>query len=99
MKYRQVKGTMFRVRCAWHNYLIEVVDDEDQMKSLAEACAEIALGGDHITSVTQVFADRTGTPRVSVLTTKEYRQALKDVSERMRKEEEAKYIRVNHSTR
>lgn len=77
MKAKELKKNfVFRVRHCTGGWLVEA-DDHDPIQSLAEFCAEKAVNGYLITSVTQIFDCRTDTPRVAVLSSPEYKDALK----------------------
>ena len=77
MKSREIKGLVYRVRTLSGGFLVEVPEDVDHMQELGEFCAEMVHKGHHITSVTRVFACSTDTPRISVLSSKEYKDAMK----------------------
>ena len=74
--YRQIVGMLFRVKCMYRSYLVEVYDTGLDNDELAEFCAKISAKGEIITSVTRIFENRSETPRVSVLTTKTYKRYL-----------------------
>lgn len=81
---RVLEGDVYRVRTSFgSSWLVETAADRS-MKGICEFCAEKAAKGDLITSVTQIFANRTATPRVAVMKRPEYKAAFK--SENMEKE-------------
>lgn len=73
---REIEGILFRVRGVFHSWLVEVSPHKVE-EELAEFCARKELSGDHISSVTRVFATTSDSPRVRVLSTPEYKAALK----------------------
>lgn len=76
MEARELKGLVFRVRHNTGGWLVEV-EDCDPIRELAEFCAKKAVSGYLITSVTRIYDCSTDTPRVSVLSSPEYKDALK----------------------
>lgn len=76
MKARQIDGIVFRVRTTHAGFLVEVPDDGDTLGELARFCADLSLRGYIISSVTRVFDVDTATPRVAVLTSKEYKSEI-----------------------
>lgn len=76
MEARELKGLVFRVRHNTGGWLVEV-GDCDPIQELAEFCAKKAVSGYLITSVTRIYDCSTDTPRVSVLSSPEYKDALK----------------------
>lgn len=77
MKARKIEGIVYRVKTTHAGFLVEVPDEGDTIGELARYCADLTMRGYIISSVTRVFDADTATPRVSVLTTKEYRDEIK----------------------
>lgn len=77
---RKIEGCLYRVKTAYGGCLVEV-SEEKSIQELIQFCAELTLKGEMITSVTRIFVTSKETPRISVLTSPEYRQALKDLQE------------------
>lgn len=76
--YRYTTGNLYRITtCFGTGFIVEVDEDENEKQSLADCCAELELQGYHITSVTRIFSCSRETPRISVLSSKEYKLALK----------------------
>lgn len=73
---RKINGILYRVRTPYAGYLVEV-SEENSFQELAEYCASLSLKGAAITSVVRVFADSRDTPRMSVLSSPEYKEAMK----------------------
>lgn len=73
---REVKGILYRVRGVFHSWLVEVSEEHAQ-EEIAEFCARKSMVGDSITSVSRVFATSTDSPRVRVLSTPEFKAAIK----------------------
>lgn len=78
----EIKGLVYRVRSHSRAWLVEVDEDCDQISALAEFCAEKAVMGYLITSVTRIFDSSPDTPRISVLSSPDYKKAY----EKARKE-------------
>lgn len=68
------------MKTVYGGYLVEV-SEEKSIQELAQFCAELSLKGEMITSVTRIFVTSKDTPRIIVLTSPEYKQALKDLQE------------------
>lgn len=77
MEARELKGLVYRVRTKTAAWLVEVPDSNDPIQDLAEFCAEKAVSGYLITSVTRIFDCSTDNPRVAVLSSPEYKEAVK----------------------
>lgn len=73
---RKINGSLYRVKTAYGGYLVEVSEGKP-IQELAQFCAELSLKGETITSVTRIFVISKDTPRISVLTSPEYKRALK----------------------
>lgn len=89
MKARKIEGIVYRVKTTTGGLLVEVpleggaiVDYDKAEKELARYCANLSMRGYIISSVTRVFDVDTATPRVSVLTTKEYRDEIKRLTKK-----------------
>jgi len=78
MSAKIINGLVFRVNMYGHSYLVET-SEVDVDRDLAELCARLGRKGEVIQSVTRVYDDSTRTPRIAVLTTPEYKQAMKDL--------------------
>lgn len=76
MGARKIEGCVYRVRSTVRAMLVEV-SEENPMQELAEFCAELTREGFLITSISHVFASDTSTPRVAVLSTPEYKDAVR----------------------
>lgn len=66
---------LYRVSTMYGGYLV-ACDVATADKDLASFCAKLSARGAVIKSVVRIFEDSKDTPRVSVLTTKEYKNAL-----------------------
>lgn len=80
MRVRKIEGIVYRVKTTTGGLLVEVplegsaiVDYDNAEKELARFCADLSMRGYIISSVTRVFDVDTATPRVAVLTSKEYK--------------------------
>lgn len=82
MKARKIEGIVYRVKTTHAGFLVEVPDNGDTLGELARYCADLTMRGYIISSVTRVFDADTATPRVSVLTTKEYRDEIKRLTKK-----------------
>ena len=71
----EIKGLVYRVKSKSAAWLVEVDECEDQIAELAKFCAEKAVAGYLITSVTRIFDCSTDTPRITVLSSPEYKVA------------------------
>lgn len=76
-KARRIEGIVYRVKTTHGGLLVEVPDEGDTMEDLARYCANLSMQGYIISSVTRVFDADTATPRVSVLSSKEYKAEIK----------------------
>lgn len=83
MSLIELKGAVFRVRALTNAWLVEVPFEEDHIAALARFCAEKELIGHHITSVTRIYDCSKDTPRIGVLSTPEYKEALCQVRKEM----------------
>lgn len=85
MKARRIDGIVFRVRTTHAGFLVEVPDDGDTLDELARFCADLSMKGHIISSVSRVFDTDTATPRVCVLSSKEYKNEIRRLMEEARK--------------
>lgn len=74
---KEINGRLFRVRGPYSAWLVETSPYGDWLQELAEFCAQKAVAGQVISSVTELYAHDTSTPRVAILNTKEYKAAFK----------------------
>ena len=84
MEAKRIEGVVYRVKTTHGGLLVEVpIEDssfaafDEAEKKLARYCAKLTMSGYIITSVSRVLEAENATPRVSVLTTKEYRNEIK----------------------
>lgn len=78
MKARRIEGIVYRIKTSTAGYLVEIPDENiDPIECLARYCAALVLDGCHITSVTRILERDSETPRVSVLSSKEFKDELK----------------------
>ncbi len=82
MKTKRIKGIVYRIKTPYGGFLVEVPDEGDTMGELARYCANLSMSGCIISSVTRVFDADSATPRVSVLTTKEYKDEVKRLTKK-----------------
>ena len=82
MKTKRIEGIVYRIKTTHGGFLVEVPDEGDTIGELARYCANLGMSGYIISSVTRVFDADTATPRVSVLTTKEYRDEIKRLTKK-----------------
>ena len=82
MKAKRIEGIVYRGKATHGGFLVEVPNEGDTMGELARYCANLSMSGYIISSVTRVFDADTATPRVSVLTTKEYRDEIKRLTKK-----------------
>lgn len=77
MEAKRIKGNVYRVKFPTGGLLVEVPEGSDDICELAKFCANLSMSGYIITSVTRVFDSDGATPKVSVLSTKEYKNEIK----------------------
>ena len=82
MKAKRIEGIVYRIRTTYGGFLVEVPNEGDTIGELARYCANLSMSGYIISSVTRVLDADTATPRVSVLTTKEYRDEIKRLTKK-----------------
>lgn len=80
-KARRIDGIVYRVKTTHAGFLVEVPDNGDTFGELARFCADLSMRGYIISSVTRVFDVDTATPRVAVLTSKEYKAEINRLME------------------
>ncbi|WP_289026743.1 hypothetical protein [uncultured Flavonifractor sp.] len=74
-KAKEIRGLVYRVRHHSGGWLVEVPEGEDPFAALAEFAAARGLEGYLITSVARIFGCSSDTPRVGVLSSREYKDA------------------------
>ena len=72
--YHEIKGIIYRVNFQYGSCFVEC-DEENAQEELYRFCAKKAASGKVISSVNRIFEDSSSTPRVSVLSQPEYKQA------------------------
>lgn len=77
MSAKKIEGLVYRVR-GTHNAMLVEVSAENSIQELAEFCAELTHKGFSITSVSHVLDESTDTPRVAVVSTPEYKKAMRE---------------------
>jgi len=82
LKAKRIEGIVYRIRTTYGGFLVEVPNEGDTIGELARYCANLSMSGYIISSVTRVLDADTATPRVSVLTTKEYRDEIKRLTKK-----------------
>ncbi len=83
--YHEIKGIIYRVNFQYGSCFVEC-DEGNAHEELYRFCAKKAASGKVISSVNRIFEDSSSTPRVSVLSQPEYKQAYRE--ELARKDEE-----------
>lgn len=80
--YREVERSLFRVSygTTGNSKFIEA----DTMQDLMRACAKMVVRGYHVAGVSRVLTSSKNTPRVSVLSTPEYKEILRKEQDRVR---------------
>jgi len=82
LKAKRIEGIVYRIKTTHGGFLVEVPNEGDTIGELARYCANLSMSGYIISSVTRVLDADTATPRVSVLTTKEYRDEIKRLTKK-----------------
>lgn len=90
MQARRIDGIVYRVKTTHAGFLVEVPDDSDTLGELASFCADLSMRGYIISSVTRVFDVGTRTPKVAVLTSKEYKAEINRLMKERKNEPERK---------
>ena len=75
--YHEIKGIIYRVNFQYGSCFVEC-DEENAQEELYRFCAKKAASGKVISSVNRIFEDSSSTPRVSVLSQPEYKQAYRE---------------------
>lgn len=75
--YHEIKGIIYRVNFQYGSCFVEC-DEENAQEELYRFCAKKAASGKVISSVNRIFEDSSSTPRVSVLSRQEYKQAYRE---------------------
>lgn len=75
---RKIEGILYCIHCYNSNMFVEA-PREGAFNELARYCAELSADGHVITSVTELYQNSRETPRVKVLSSPEYKHALKAV--------------------
>lgn len=75
--YHEIKGIIYRVNFQYGSCFVEC-DEENAQEELYRFCAMKAASGKVISSVNRIFEDSSSTPRVSVLSQPEYKQAYRE---------------------
>lgn len=81
MEAREIKGTVYRVKTPYGGLMVEIPGGNDEMGTLARYCAALSMKGYVISSVTRVFTLDAATPRIPVLSSKEYKAEIKRLME------------------
>lgn len=84
-KAKEIEGVVYRVKHLTGGWLVEVPETEDPVEALAKFAAEKSVKGYIITSVTRIFACSTDTPRMAILSSKEFKS---EVSRLMKEQDE-----------
>lgn len=97
MGVRKIEGIVYRIKTTTGGFLVEVLregsvmeDYDNAEKELACFCADLSMRGYIITSVTRVFDVYKVTPRVAVLTSKEYKSEINRLMKERKNESERK---------
>lgn len=81
-KALEIEGVVYRVKHLTGGWLVEVPETEDPIDALATFAAEKAVKGYIITSVTRIFDSSKDTPRMAILSSKEYKAEVKRLMEK-----------------
>lgn len=76
-KAKEIEGVVYRVKHLTGGWLVEVPETEDPIEALATFAAEKSVKGYIITSVTRIFDCSKDTPRMAVISTKEFKSEVK----------------------
>lgn len=76
-KAKEIEGVVYRVKHLTGGWLVEVPETEDPIEALATFAAEKSVKGYIITSVTRIFDCSKDTPRMAILSTKEFKSEVK----------------------
>lgn len=82
LQAKEIKGVVYRMKHLTGGWLVEVPEGADTVAALAAFAAEQAVCGYIITSVTRIFPCSKDTPRMAILSSKEYKEAVKKLLSR-----------------
>lgn len=82
---KEIDGVVYRVKHLTGGWLVEVPETEDPIEALAEFAAKKSIKGYIITSVTRIFACSKDTPRMAILSSKEYKAEINRLMEEAKK--------------
>lgn len=80
-KAKEIEGLVYRVKHLTGGWLVEVPETEDPIEALAKFAAEKSVMGYIITSVTRIFDSSKDTPRMAILSSKEFKNEVKRLME------------------
>lgn len=84
-KAKEIEGVVYRVKHLTGGWLVEVSEEDDPIEALANFAAEKSVKGYIITSVTRIFACSKDTPRMAILSSKEFKNEVKRLMEAAKK--------------
>lgn len=84
-KAKEIEGIVYRVKHLTGGWLVEVPETEDPVEALAMFAAEKSVKGYIITSVTRIFTCSKDTPRMAILSSKEYKSEVRRLMEEQEK--------------
>lgn len=84
-KAKEIEGVVYRVKHLTGGWLVEVPETEDPVEALAMFAAEKSVKGYIITSVTRIFTCSKDTPRMAVLSSKEFKSEVRRLMEEQEK--------------
>lgn len=76
-KAKEIEGDIYRVKHLTGGWLVEVHVTENPTEALAKFAAEKTVEGYFITSVTRILACSKDTPRMAILSSKEFKAEVK----------------------
>ncbi|WP_191396162.1 hypothetical protein [Flavonifractor sp. An306] len=82
---KEITGVVYRVKHLTGGWLVEVPETEDPIEALAKFVAKKSIKGYIITSVTRIFACSKDTPRMAILSSKEYKEEINRLMEEAKK--------------
>lgn len=82
LQAKEIEGMVYRVKHLTGGWLVTVPEEEDPVAALAEFAAERAIKGYIITSITRIFPCFKDTPLMAILSSKEYKEAVKKLLSR-----------------
>lgn len=83
-KAKEIEGAVYRIKHLTGGWLVNVPEGEDPTESLAIFAAEKAVTGYIITSVTRIFPDSKDTPRMAILSSKEFKAEVKRLMDKVK---------------